>query len=610
MLDDGTAAAASTDVSDELMQAMLAQKQAQREVEHAEALAAVSNSQQYVPSASRLSRNQLEQLRQPQAPYFAGAAGVIASKPPSTQAVREATDMRRRQREAAISPPPPPRGSPVPESSLSNAPPMPTPGDGAASEASSSRRSYSPTGGFRPPRQALTSQLGRASESERSRSLVHLEVFPPRLAEHQLRSLPGFSGDEAIGARVGPAGLGPRGDLDLAESELRRLEDEERKEQQRRVVAPRAGRRGGVTSAPDLRSSGGGGIPAVGSTMRLVASAKTWANGDAGASFVMPTPTRMRKSASLASVLVPEPSEALLRAQAIDRRTMRQGAPSLYAPVKLSAPPAHFSSVASVRASPLEFLASMTDWSGGGRSPPTGEQQAVVQQQQAVVQQQQAQQPGGEDGRAADDSRLDSRLSAVQSAGGGGAPAGRRAKRAHAASAAVLAASAAGGASLRAAAGGAAAAGAAAAAGSSVGPPSASPLKKMSQSAATLGGTTAAGAFAPSASAAACTRFTASASAASLASATSAASTPSRHASTQRAPPRESRDWVARQQAIDAEYALSKRLLAASSRGGPKVPFRETPTSVGNFISGRPVPKPPRRSFAETYGVPWLRAES
>ena len=76
--------------------------------------------------------------------------------------------------------------------------------------------------------------------------------------------------------------------------------------------------------------------------------------------------------------------------------------------------------------------------------------------------------------------------------------------------------------------------------------------------------------------------------------------------------PRETREWVAKQAAIDAEFALNQRLHAATYRGVPKVPYREAGSAsvVGNFIAARPVPQPARKTFTETHGVPWLRADA
>ena len=78
--------------------------------------------------------------------------------------------------------------------------------------------------------------------------------------------------------------------------------------------------------------------------------------------------------------------------------------------------------------------------------------------------------------------------------------------------------------------------------------------------------------------------------------------------------PRESREWVAKQAAIDAEFALNQRLHAATYKAGPRVPYRDGGTAassaVGNFITGRPVPQPARKTFTETHGVPWLRHDA
>ena len=79
ILDDSAA-------DESVVQAVLAKKQADRDAEHASAIEAVASSEQFVPSASMLSRQQLEQLKHQPTPYAAGAAGVVASKPPSTTA--------------------------------------------------------------------------------------------------------------------------------------------------------------------------------------------------------------------------------------------------------------------------------------------------------------------------------------------------------------------------------------------------------------------------------------------------------------------------------------------------------------------------------------------
>jgi len=74
----------------------------------------------------------------------------------------------------------------------------------------------------------------------------------------------------------------------------------------------------------------------------------------------LPSSINLKRATSLAGLVPPEPSDALLRAQANDRRAQRHSrGPNA---VRLSPAPERFSSVASRTRSPLEFLASITDW--------------------------------------------------------------------------------------------------------------------------------------------------------------------------------------------------------------------------------------------------------
>ena len=83
----------------------------------------------------------------------------------------------------------------------------------------------------------------------------------------------------------------------------------------------------------------------------------------------------MRRVASLDGLVPPLPNEALLRAQAAERRAAN--APTTAA-VRLSSSPQPFSSLASRLASPYEFLASITDWSQSNAAPSTSALSALA----------------------------------------------------------------------------------------------------------------------------------------------------------------------------------------------------------------------------------------
>ena len=330
-LDDGTAARVTVTSNDPDAD-RIAAITARRAQEHKRALDVLSASQSMVPSASTLTRFQLEMLKPQPSPYQPG----LLSSPTSNTS-----------RNAARMAPPVAR------------PPIFLPGGSAYGSAfpeapeDSSKSSTRPTTSLlsallapppsSPPLRLLPSsepsqpplQEQPTGKPTRSRSLVHLDKLPAKLSHPQVRP----AGTSGLGAAVGPAGLGARGDAELPAAEIESLERERQHKVERRVVAPRTPLQRSAT-APKL---GGGDATARGGAPAATSLLESASAGDL---LRLPTPGQLRKpSAALARLLPPEPSDGVLRARATDRRAALPYGP--YASVRLSDPPAKFSSIAS-----------------------------------------------------------------------------------------------------------------------------------------------------------------------------------------------------------------------------------------------------------------------
>ena len=432
-----------------------------------------------------LSNAQLEALKPQPSPYMSGAIGAVANRPPPTKAIREAAS-KPREAQMLQSESPQPRGATMQPwvdhlQQLTGSISMPT---------LTMVSSVAPS-----PAPSLGGMLLRPRVPDpRSRSLVHLENLPARLAAPQMRPM------QSLGADVQSAGLGPRGDEDLGEEELRKELLREEQEMNRRVVAPRSLARS-ATASPSALGRSQPVRAASGPAGRLNIGLLEMSHCDV---LHLPTAQDLRKP-SLLALVPPEPTNDLLRAQATDKRMQRHGGAPMAHMVKLAPPPSHFSSAASRRASPLEFLASRTDWAGTPKAPP-----------------------------------MATRKAAPSPAPGTAFEKGTPSQVAHA----------------------------------------------------VLSGKLAAGHYPPSA----------------------AAGYTRRESSTtgmERQPVsrdalfggREPRSWVTMQAALDEEH---ERMTARIKASGPAVPYREVSVEAGNFISGKPMPAPPKRSFQETHGVPWL----
>ena len=566
VLDDDSAQQPGEDPK---LTSLLAEKQAAREAEHAAALAAVSGSQQFLPAASQLTRKQLAALKPQPSAYDAGYVGAVASKPPATKLAREARSRRGEQQEWRVTAPLRVK-TPQPQLSFSmpalREPEPLIPSSPSVREAGGSGRSRA---------NEVRDSSGPPGTSPRSRSLVHLETLPPKL-EPQLRPV------SALGAECGPAGLGPRGDAELASTDLEEQLMQERREEARRVVAPQGSPLRSTSSSPALQlgtahhqrgaAGMGWGAEDGGKTRTLLESVSSQM-------LHLPTPLDLRKSASLSGLVPPEPTEHLLRAQAADLRHRRRVDATAAAGIKISPPPVRFSSVASIRAAPLEFLATVTDWgsSNASHAPnmPSLGRRAI-----------------GTSGSLG--SGLGAGIGAGAGMGGGGGTGSRKGSRS----------------------------------GFSLTGGSQTDLATVGQhpqlpgrptrsdrgSAVSLGmslGTPAAATHASSAAQIA--QAVLSSSAATLPPSgytqPAAAAYGQQHSRRlfPKTPPRETRDWVQLQASLGAEFAMSASRTRAMGTG-PPVPYREVATAVGNFVTGKPTPAAPKHSFDDTHGVPWLMA--
>ena len=353
-----------------------------------------------------------------------------------------------------------------------------------------------------------------------------------------------------------------------------------------------------------------------------------------------------RTSAAMSSFLPPPPSDSLRRAQAAELRLARaDGQPPS---VRLAPPPARFSSVASRLASPLEFLASITDWSAA--STPSQQQHA-------------AHAHAGYAAHGNAGSRAAAGCGYVRDGGGGGARAsgGGSAVAATATPPRTGGAGGAGASLTRSAsmpprAGGGGASAGRSASTSSLHTPSASHVRTDAASAVAAAATAAAsvascgspmhtaqllGALTPtmaSLNPAAAARRRAEAQhersietrqsapqppPPSRASVYPSATAPSPLAAPSFAPlapaplpPKRTavastsgREWVALQAGMEADFAARARAHADWTGSGVPCPYKSLArerAALGNFVASKPTPAPPRL-VSETHGVPWLR---
>jgi len=227
-----------------------------------------------------------------------------------------------------------------------------------------------------------------SSPTERPLHLVNLEGLQPKAAS--LLELRPRADD--LGAACGPAGLGARGDEEMDAVEEERL----RRQHELMHKAPLASRsaaalptRGGsratadspllrhVSTAPhnlahNLASAGtdhsadhwgaqdsvlGANVPAKSSGDKQRAPRSSLLRSTSHEMLRLPTPHDLRRATSLGMLVPPEPPTDVQRALAYDKQRERPLS------VQTSPAPVRFSSIASRQKSPLEFLASITDWS-------------------------------------------------------------------------------------------------------------------------------------------------------------------------------------------------------------------------------------------------------
>lgn len=405
--------AEATAEADRQIALLMAAKAAERDEEHARALEAVSIlGLNPVPS---LSKSQQKAVAVPLSASQSGlvsAVGNSRSKPGTSSATERPHQPWRETKSRGAAPKPftpaaassssmdvaPPPLAMAPPPTAQGPPPMvqaPPPTAELLSRHAPSR--YPPAVEFvEPTRPTETRESGVSSwaassllstfpyaaalpdrSSARSLNLVHLAALPPRLASPELRP------STVLGAACGPAGLGPHGDAELGDEEEEELQRQLENERKTPLYWSSGGGLGRSATAPPPRGLGsqsplptlvppptadasGGGAPASPDAGGLKGKKKTAKDGGAQLSLLqgsrssqllrMPTPLDLRKSASLGCLVPPEPTPDLLRAGAYEQRKSRG------APRRLTPAPSRFSSIASRNRSPLEFLASITDW--------------------------------------------------------------------------------------------------------------------------------------------------------------------------------------------------------------------------------------------------------
>jgi hypothetical protein len=377
-LDDGAQGAL---LAEEQLQKALVMREATRSTEHEQALSAVSSSERFLPSTGMLSREQLGMLQpKPSAHLSSGVLG-RKSRPSKDHlhVLRSPGGLQQQQQQQHRSWAQSQTFLLKSESLARSLPSLDSRSQSASPQQQQQERQ-------RQRQQPMPSDKAREEGPLRPRSLVHLDRLPPTLDTPHLRP----SGS-CLGACVGPIGLGARGDVDLSGEEADLLRTKQKMEQERRVVAPLVSLSRGAT-APWLGGTGGldsppaspetaaeaaaqwkdqlrSARPRPASSPRHLSNHRTRGSGllqsSSNGMLRLPTQLDMRRASSLAGLVPPEPTESILRARAADRRALHNATSSI-ATLRLSQPPLRFSSAASRAASPLDFLASITDWSRAG----------------------------------------------------------------------------------------------------------------------------------------------------------------------------------------------------------------------------------------------------
>lgn len=374
------------------LQRLVDERAAVRKAEHVRALGAVRHSSSLSLATMRPSAQQLYSMRPGPSPYLSGA---LAAKSGT-----EAAKVRRRRSKGGVEAELMPRemigrAGPTAGEHISPPPPQPPhvhpPLPAAVSPPPRSRRSSL--------RSSTTEK--RAASDPRSLSLVHLDSIPVTLSMPQLGAA-----DMSLGAACSSAGLGSYGDAEMVDdyrttdSTTHRARahtlpprrglsrsatmPHERRDSWRTVTNPAPAHPPELTSTlspnvppppfsspPTTPAAAPAAVPAAASAS--CASRMSLLSHSRAGSVVLrlPTPGDLRRATSLDGLVPPEPTEALSRASAAEARAARHGVGAASV-ARLSAPPQRFSSIASRNASPLEFLASITDWSyrQAQRTPP------------------------------------------------------------------------------------------------------------------------------------------------------------------------------------------------------------------------------------------------
>ena len=331
-------------------EAALATRQAVRKQDFSGVMTALSTSQQFIPVGPALTNKQLASVRSQPSPYMAGVVGA-ASQSPGHSARRAAHDRSSQDRVRHV----------LAAASAADTTMRPTGSAGlfgSSSEVLGSLASSS-CGGTSYHEQVCPPAYHVAGSTPRSRSLVHLDTLPPKLAQPMLRPV------TSLGAACGPAGLGPRGDEELADDEHEQLLLEMRREDMRKVVAPQpTASLKRSFSAPAPLDMADEPTRTLGTTPGGI---RTLASSASCNMLKLPSPYDLRKPLRLAGLVPPEDNDSLQRANAAERRATRYGAAPVA--VRLAPSPMRLSSVASRLASPLEFFATIaesTDGSGIG----------------------------------------------------------------------------------------------------------------------------------------------------------------------------------------------------------------------------------------------------
>ena len=331
----------------------LAARQAERQQDFSGIFDALGSSPAYFPAGKALTSKQLETVRSQPSPYLAGVVGAASQPRHTGRPVRVSNDPVSQDRvrraliatEAAVT-----TSSAALQHSVTTGY-MGNPSEGLGSMVASSSRASTPHDGARAPQ-----VYHIPGTTPRSRSLIHLDTLPSKLAEPLLRPVGPF------GAAVGPLGLGPRGDEELSDYEHAQLMLQLQREEQKRVVAPQASTAlaRSISAPAPLHTAGPGATWPEGAT-----PTRSLAQSSSSHMLKLPSPHDLRQTVRLGGLVPPEENTSMMRAKAAERRASRYG--SAPVAVRLSPSPMRFSSVASRLASPNEFFATIAESEGSVR---------------------------------------------------------------------------------------------------------------------------------------------------------------------------------------------------------------------------------------------------